>query len=46
VIWSAETQDEFLADPHNKVPGPPMARVLADPQQRADVTAYLSTLKA
>lgn len=45
VIWSAETLDEFLADPDAKVPGTPMAGVLADPQQRADVIAYLSTLK-
>jgi len=45
VIWSARTLDEFLADPDAKVPGTPMAGVLADPQQRADVIAYLSTLK-
>jgi cytochrome c2 len=45
VIWSAETLDEFLADPNAKVPGTPMAGMLVDPQQRADVIAYLSTLK-
>jgi cytochrome c len=45
VIWNAETLDEFLADPNAKVPGTPMAGVLADPRQRADVIAYLSTLK-
>ena len=45
VAWNAETLDEFLADPNAKVPGTPMAGVLADPQQRADVIAYLSTLK-
>ncbi len=45
VTWNAETLDEFLADPNAKVPGTPMAGVLADPQQRADVIAYLSTLK-
>ncbi len=45
VIWSVETLDEFLADPNAKVPGTPMAGVLTDPQQRADVIAYLSTLK-
>ena len=44
VTWSAETLDEFLVDPNAKVPGTPMAGVLADPQQRADVIAYLSTL--
>jgi cytochrome c len=45
VTWSAETLDEFLADPNAKVPGTPMAGILANPQQRADVIAYLSTLK-
>ena len=45
VTWNAETLDEFLADPNAKVPGTPMAGILTDPQQRADVIAYLSTLK-
>ena len=45
VTWSTETLDEFLADPNAKVPGTPMTGVLTDPQQRADVIAYLSTLK-
>jgi cytochrome c len=45
VIWSAETLDEFLANPSAKVPGTPMMGILTDPQQRADVIAYLATLK-
>ena len=45
VIWSAETLDEFLANPSAKVPGTAMAGILTDPQQRADVIAYLATLK-
>jgi cytochrome c len=45
VTWSAETLDEFLVDPSAKVPGTAMAGILTDPQQRADVIAYLSTLK-
>jgi cytochrome c len=45
VIWSAETLDEFLVNPSAKVPGTAMAGILIDPQQRADVIAYLSTLK-
>ncbi len=45
VTWSAETLDEFLADPSAKVPGTAMMGILTDPQQRADVIAYLSTLK-
>jgi cytochrome c len=45
VIWSAETLDEFLANPSAKVPGTPMIGMLADPQQRADMIAFLFTLK-
>ena len=44
VTWSAETLDEFLLNPSAKVPGTAMAGILTDPQQRADVIAYLSTL--
>ena len=45
VTWNAETLDEFLANPDAKVPGTPMSGVMADPQQRADMIAYLTTLK-
>ena len=45
VTWNAETLDEFLADPDAKVPGTPMSAALADPKRRADVIAYLTTLK-
>ena len=45
VTWSAETLNEFLANPSAKVPGTAMGGILTDPQQRADVIAYLSTLK-
>ena len=45
VTWSAETLDEFLANPSAKVPGTAMGGILTDAQQRADVIAYLSTLK-
>ena len=45
VVWSVETLNEFLADPNAKAPGTAMAGMLVDAQQRADVVAYLSTLK-
>jgi cytochrome c len=45
VTWSAETLDEFLVNPNAKVSGTAMVGMLADPQQRADVIAYLATLK-
>jgi len=41
VIWSAETLDEFLVNPSAKAPGTAMAGILVDPQERADVIAYL-----
>lgn len=44
VIWSTETLFEFLADPDALVPNTPMTGMIVDPQQRADVIAYLSTL--
>ena len=44
-MWTAETLDEFLSNPSAKVPGTAMIGLLADPQQRADVIAYLATLK-
>ena len=45
VIWNTETLDEFLSNPSAKVPGTAMIGMLVDPQQRADVIAYLATLK-
>jgi cytochrome c len=46
VIWTTETLDEFLANPLAKLPADtPMLGILRDPQQRADVVAYLATLK-
>ncbi|MDR0781632.1 MAG: c-type cytochrome [Pseudomonadales bacterium] len=45
VIWSVETLDEFLTNPDAKAPGTAMIGILSDPQQRADVIAYLSTLE-
>jgi cytochrome c len=45
VIWDAQTLDEFLSDPDAKVPGTLMTGKLTDPKLRADVIAYLETLK-
>ena len=45
VIWNTETLDEFLSNPSAKVPGTAMIGMLSDPQERADVIAYLATLK-
>jgi cytochrome c len=46
VTWSAETLDVFLANPLAILAADSaMAGVLPDPKQRADVIAYLHTLK-
>lgn len=42
---TAETLDEFLADPNAKVPETAMIGRLVDAQERADVIACLATLK-
>jgi cytochrome c2 len=45
VKWTAKTLDEFLANPLTSVPGTTMPMMLPDDQERADVIAYLSSLK-
>jgi len=46
VTWNAKTLDEFLANPMTKVPGTMMVMPVPDPKDRADVIAYLESLKA
>ncbi|HEV2455148.1 MAG TPA: c-type cytochrome, partial [Verrucomicrobiae bacterium] len=43
--WNAATLDHFLANPMMAVPGTTMPMPVPDAQNRADVIAYLSTLK-
>lgn len=45
VKWTAKTLDEFLVNPLGKVPGTTMPMSLPDAKARADVIAYLGTLK-
>ncbi len=45
IVWNARTLDEFLANPTARVPGTAMAISMPDAQERADVIAYLATLK-
>jgi cytochrome c len=45
VKWSNKTLDVFLKDPMGKVPGTQMIMPLPDDKERADVIAYLATLK-
>ena len=45
ITWDKETIFTYLAAPARMVPGTKMTFMLADPQARADVIAYLDTLK-
>ena len=45
ITWSEKTLNKFLMDPMAKVPGTLMPIQIADDKTRADVIAYLATLK-
>jgi cytochrome c len=45
IIWNQKTLDSFLMNPMVKVPGTAMPMLIADDKTRADVVAYLATLK-
>ncbi|MEO7775713.1 MAG: c-type cytochrome [Steroidobacteraceae bacterium] len=45
LTWDVKTLDAFLAAPMSKVPGTTMPMPLPDVAERADVIAYLATLK-
>lgn len=45
ITWDAQTLERWLADPEALVPGQRMAYRLGDASIRADVIAYLATLK-
>lgn len=46
ITWNVETLERWLADPEALVPGQRMGYSLGDAQARADIVAYLSTLRA
>lgn len=45
LTWTKANLDTFLAAPTKMVPGTRMFIAITDPQQRANVVAYLATLK-
>jgi cytochrome c len=45
VVWTEETLDKWLANPQAFIPGQRMNFKVADPADRADLIAYLKTLK-
>jgi cytochrome c len=47
IVWDAKILDAYLEDPQKVVPGNVMPFAgISDPQQRADVIAYLGSLKS
>jgi cytochrome c len=44
VVWSEETLDQWLTNPQAFIPGQRMNFKVADPNDRADLIAYLKTL--
>jgi len=46
IVWDDKTLDAYITDPQKLIPGNVMPfSGMADPKQRADVIAYLQTLK-
>jgi cytochrome c len=45
ITWSTKTLDKFLVNPMAMVPGTLMPMLIPDNKTRADVVAYLATLK-
>ncbi|MEO8307402.1 MAG: c-type cytochrome [Pseudomonadota bacterium] len=45
LTWNPKTLSEFLTMPMQKVPGTVMPMMLPDDKERADVIAYMATLK-
>jgi cytochrome c len=45
-VWDEKLLDKWLTDPQALVPGQRMGYRVGDPQDRADVIAYLKTLTA
>jgi cytochrome c len=45
ITWTAANLDAFLADPSKRVAGTSMANPMVDATERADIIAYLATLK-
>jgi cytochrome c len=45
ITWSIKTLNKFLINPNATVPGTAMPMLIPDDKTRADVVAYLATLK-
>ena len=45
IVWDETTLDQWLTNPQAFIPGQKMNFKVADPTDRADIIAYLKTLK-
>lgn len=45
IVWDEQNLDQFLASPSEKIHGTIMPIGVRDPKERADLIAYLKTLK-
>ncbi len=45
LVWTPANLDAFLKDPQKLIPGTAMQIVIADPQERAELIAYLAQQK-
>jgi cytochrome c len=46
IKWNDKTLDQWLTNPEKLIPGQKMGFIVSDPGDRADVIAYLKTLKS
>lgn len=44
LVWTAASIDAFIANPQGFAPGTLMTKSISDPQQRADIIAYIASL--
>jgi cytochrome c len=44
MTWTAENLNAFLTSPQEFIPGTQMTKIVADPQARADLIAFIATL--
>ncbi|MFO1297526.1 MAG: c-type cytochrome [Rubrivivax sp.] len=46
VVWNEKTLEQWLGDPESLIPGQRMGYQIGDAALRADIVAYLATLRA
>jgi cytochrome c len=46
IVWDAKTLDRWLTNPERLIPGQKMGYSVSDPQDRADIIAFLESAEA